>query len=1653
MDAYTLRGIPRRRSLFRSLWTWAIVTLVAATTIPLTAAKAQPLFSATKMLCLGTPGTVNPLNCTGSGGAPANTPVFYVFQVTDPPGSPQQIITISETAGPGSSAGWPPGFVLTGINCSVPASSGITTISFVLQMNATVTCTAAGYFTTPSNSVANTAVVSSNQSASSNIYWNNSVTSSAPLGTDIGIQKLASTSFVTAPGSIIYTVTITNNGPNAVNLATLAPLFTFHDNLALLPSSVPLNATLTNWLCTATGVSACLTPSPSSVNSPLLVGTSAPHPFFDWSFSPGATGQWNVGGQIVLTYTVQYTAIPGLNCKKLPGNPDGLSNTGFFTLANGNSAAYDTNSGNNTSTANVTVDTGATIVNPNCGDGQLSLKKIQTNPLTSPVAWGTPVSYDLIIQNTSIPAQPIRIAAAKITDWVTEGVNTPPFSRRFVAPAGCNSNQPGLCAAVMPGNGTVPFQYSYYGQTDQGWSGPSAPLIVLNYNKILTLHLTFIYENPDCDAVPLANPKPIDNTEVVDYMATALGAPLNSPPAQFHQTSTVTTYMEPPKTCQFAVTKKLIGGGPNVHFGGPPLVYRVTFTNNDAPRTIGTVADMLRITDPNYATPLGYSAIWTCTQTGGVTGFSTLPTTATGQAIYTGAPSQGAIVFTQPTSISQPPLYFPHNSTLSCTVAITVTRPPYGSPNCSSTLTDLENLGIMDPTRPYNPSGFWPPSGTYNPANTINPPTQDKNWATVRTPLPKCFDLIVNKSASVAGVSPPWTYVGGPAIDYTITATNPTGNLLTGQLSGSTWNGLILTDSVGPPYNNSVQTVLPPCTPLAIITCAGIPAAPPTQAIGIASLAAQQSGDWHLTVVGTAAQPFVAGQSVNNCAHVKISGDYANPNDWYPNFDPNQPAPNAQTSCVSVPVLDTRPLRVLKRIVNNTGATIYLAAPPTFAVQVSCSPYSLSASQSSGTITMPAGSSMVPNGGSAVGGPWISPNVPVADQCNVTETAPPLPVLLKRPCPSGMALQWFVSYSPAQPITISATAANLVTVINTLQCVPVPSSNLTIVKVFQNATILPAVPFPAQTFYADVTCAGQAPLTGIPLVTPATTSTSPTSSSPPNLVFSGLPLGTQCNVQENPNPPPMPAIAYKICRAHNYGLPAWAVSIVPSQPFNLANGNNVVTIYNKAYCMPFPHAPLDVTKVFKNLTGSTAVIGPLSFPVQVLCTNTPTTNLLLQTPATSTTSTSAQGVVPNALVGGVCIASETPSTAGLSSYCVTNGAPGTPYWVTTYSPSATVPINASGNTMQIENDLMCSPILVVTKEFDDATGGIYNMPQQSFGIQVNCAGASPASQTLQTPGTTPSNPSSTSAPWYLSAGLAVGAQCQVTENPSPPPIPTIAYKSCKTGDGGGVPFWTTTFSLGSTVNLGAGINQLLVKNVLGCGPPTKARLDLVKIFNNQTLDPQALATQSGPITFNVAVNCSDGTNFTQGLTTPPTATQSTSGPVQTSNVIIGATCNFNESTPPIPNGAMQACMEPTGVQDTPTWQMPPTYSPPTTTIVAGGVTETITNTLTCVPPPSHRPQGGKPPAVHGGINSGGAETEPQPQCDRAPSVNGEPQPKCKCPEGTHRKSGTCVKKKSVLDDVLGHVTIGVGVGVGSGGGSEKPKSQPKEQRPNGQDGR
>jgi hypothetical protein len=1037
------------------------LAVLAVAVLPERASAQTALFATSKNLCIGVPDPINndPNTCSYAPIVGVNQPVFYVIKVTNPPGSLPQQITLTENS-PGSSTGYPTGFVPGAIVCTDQSSGATITVAingptigpFNLPLDTTVTCTIAGTFnTTASGQQPINTVNVNNDTTQQTSSVQTHVASTTQLTTDLSVTKSVSPMSIDVtvnPQIVTYTVTINRNnvGPNTLNFGQW---FKLHDTLALLPGSVSLYATLIttpgSFSCNSTAGTACLDPAGPVPSPPgqQLIGTMAPHSIFDWGFAPG-TGNIALNGMITLKFQVKIEKLPNLSCvKSLTSN--GLNNQVFFTLTDvaSGTAANDSNNANNTASTPLKVKLAGTV-DPNCGAGQLTMTK--TGP-PNPVAWGGPpwpptgtgtVTYDITIKNTSMPAQTITIPGTQLQDFVVEGIGTPPFTRTFVSATCILSNPATICTGFNAGGGSPPppapfpsqatqFPYTFYGQSHLGWrSNPASPL-VLAHGDSVTIRIAFNYYGPDCETVPNVTPKLIDNKAQIIYMGTVVGAASGSVQnVQYTQTAIAHTQMQQQSPCQFVVTKKLISPNQNVQFL-VPLEYIVTFTNNGASRSVGTVMDSVRITNPAYATQLPFtSGGGACSWTGNSAQPPSVPNVS-GTAIYTNSPSQGAPVFRFTN------LLFPQNSTLTCHVKIEVQRPAFNNPNCSMLPAYFENLALMDVTNPYNPNVPWPQSSTYVAGALSNPSPQNTNWATVDSLLPKCYNATVYKSASVNGITPAWTSPSGPPVNYTIKVTNTgTSGVLTGAPFGPSpgWNGLRVEDAVANPYNNNLITGAN-CVPgpwCVLLKPGAIPASSPSPSYaGIQSLAAlTPPGIWNLTLQP---QPlFTAGTYIHNCAVVKPAGTFTGP-DYYPNYDPaNPPAP----SCVDVPVVNTGDLSVSKTIVNATGHTINIG-PNTFDVNATCQPLPL---QSPVKLTFPVGALTLPNGaGVSLSTMPVLHNVPIslspAETCTVTESA----MVPLGACGPGEIAYWDTTFSPAQTMAVTA-GPNAVAVTNTLRCKP-----------------------------------------------------------------------------------------------------------------------------------------------------------------------------------------------------------------------------------------------------------------------------------------------------------------------------------------------------------------------------------------------------------------------------------------------------------------------------------------------------------------------------------------------------------------------------------------------------------------------------------------
>jgi hypothetical protein len=1367
------------------------LALVATAALPERAHAQTATFTASKSLCLGSPGTNNPATCLQPQDVPSGVPVFYVITVTNPAGQPPQIITLDET--PTGTSGFPSGFSPTSaMSCTDPAGAvAVSTTGYVYSFNLqpalmtpgwTAVCTISGQFLGSANNTPQQNSVDINNGDGGlkvTETVNTFVSSTAAVNANLSITKSASPTSVgmgtstPLPANVSYTLTIKNNGPAPVDVGNW---FVLHDTLALLPSSVALQAAFVSATCmVVAGPAATCLDGPQTSQSGLVM-TAAPQSLLEWGYAPGTLGHFDSGGAITVTINIQISAISGLSCVKAP-NSDGLGNRAFFTLTNltNHTALADTNPLDDTTPlVPVSVNTGNMTVDLNCGDGQLTITKKQTSPtpVTNPVAWGATVTYEITIKNTSVPAQTITINPSDLQDFVVEGAGTPPFKRTFIS-ANCSSIPATICSGFT-GAPQPPFNYTYYGQSNLGWN--SASSLPLNPGDSVTIRIQFQYSDPDCETVPNTPFRPIFNVASVTYKATPVGA--TTPLGIFTQYAVAQTNMMPRLPCKFVVTKKIKGSPTqNVQFG-VPLNYAVAFTNNGIARNVGTVMDSVWISSPAYGTQVPFS--WTagnCSWTGNSAVPPSIPA-GSGTAIYTSLPPQGAPIF-RFTNV-----YFPQNSTLTCTVSVTVQRPAFNNPNCSTSPAYWVNLGLMDVTTPYNPNVTWPPSGIFNASAPSNPSPQNTNWATVDSLLPKCYNVLINKTASVNNVTPAWTYPSGPPVNYAIKVTNTgTSGALMGSGTVLAWNGLRVDDVVTPPpYNtnliNGASCVLPGWC--ALLKPPAPPQTSPSYA-GVLSLAPSGSGVWKLTLN----PPFIVGQTIDNCASVTPQGTFTGP-DWYPNYNPSVPPTNPPKACAHVPVLKTADLSVTKKVVNATGHTVNMP-PTTFGVSVSCQMYPL---LSSGNLTLTVGGALsLANGGSLNSTAGVIHNVPVApgESCTVTEPTLPTPPAL---CGHTMAY-WDTTISP-QPIAITS-GPNAVTVTNTLRCRP----NLNVTKVFVDATGS-SIPIQPPAFNIKVTCGPTAIPPASLLLTPPATAT--TSSSPlgivPNIPVGG---GETCTVTE-PVLPSIPSAAQHICGINgaSWDPPTFTPSaIIPIS----ATALNAVTVTNTLRCKTPIQIKFQVIKDVVDMTpgGANHPASPYTVTLNCSPVSSPASvNLTVSTPQSI--------LVP---AGAVCTPSETlPPVPVAASHACSGPAPGVAHWETpAFVPPSFTVTSTGPQLVHAINVLRCgiydSPgTLTVMKQVTGPAGIV--PPLTPFAIGVKC-------------GTLPPTPMMLSANGSQTV-VASPPNCAVSET-LPPNFPTSGCPS-------GMATWlppTYTPSASVTVNFGTAA-AVVVNNSYACvppGPPTR----------------------------------------------------------------------------------------------------------------------------------------------------------------------------------------------------------------------------------------
>jgi uncharacterized repeat protein (TIGR01451 family) len=772
------------------------VAMILAMGLGMTAtpAKAQSTtFAVAKYLCPWTnaPMAPDPGPCLSASNqinqVIPGQPVFYM--VTIQGNANPWTLTLAEI--------YPPGFAgnVQDVRCVLAGSTSSTTPVFTasnplatslgpIQIAAgqTLRCTMAGYFTAStatatdaSNTVNLTAAGSGGATGAGSAKVTATVLTTATLPTDLSITKTASVTSIPLGGNVTYTLTIRNSASGVP--VYLGGFLQVIDQLAVLPGSMALTATLTGTppVCTASAGAVCFPGAPNPPSSSLTFSQASSNSpsswpvLARWRYGSGNSGFLPPGGSLTLVYTLR---IDGAATCGTTATGHGFKNFATFnllgqpgvTLSEANLPNNSTDTSDAASRVNITTSvpicTGGDGENPN-----VTITKTARNPLNLTTwPWGSSVTYDVTVTNNSA----VALTGVSLRDYVRPNYG----DTAMVATATANP----VCVPACVGTVAPPQVVS--GNVGYVWT--SSLSASLPPQGTITFPITIKYDMNSCAAQAHSNWS-VRNTVGMSF-ATSSG--------NHYREGFADIPMAPPPLCDFRVTKRFQGGAaPATLLFNTPYQYDVTFTNlAPIPQTIYTLRDSLRIDASGYAVnmPLAYS--YSCT--GPVTGAGYSPQSpgypalATGLALHTGNQVNGSQLIAM-----GGPVTFPAGATLTCAVNVVVQRPAPGDPNCMGTgAAGLQNTAILFPSVGYNVSAGVPPVASM--------------WSSARAPLPRCFNLTVNKA-----VNPPAALGTGPPLTYTITVTNngdPIGTP-TAPLSAPNW--LTLTDVFAGAYTPGAATV------------------------------------------------------------------------------------------------------------------------------------------------------------------------------------------------------------------------------------------------------------------------------------------------------------------------------------------------------------------------------------------------------------------------------------------------------------------------------------------------------------------------------------------------------------------------------------------------------------------------------------------------------------------------------------------------------------------------------------------------------------------------------------------------------------------------------------------------------------------------------
>jgi hypothetical protein len=259
------------------------------------------------------------------------------------------------------------------------------------------------------------------------------------------------------------------------------------------------------------------------------------------------------------------------------------------------------------------------------------------------------------------------------------------------------------------------------------------------------------------------------------------------------------------------------------------------------------------------------------------------------------------------------------------------------------------------------------------------------------------------------------------------------------------------------------------------------------------------------------------------------------------------------------------------------------------------------------------------------------------------------------------------------------------------------------------------------------------------------------------------------------------------------------------------------------------------------------------------------------------------------------------------------------YWDTTISPAQPMPITAGPNTVTVTNTLRCNPSLSVTKTFVDATGSPIQIQPPAFNIKVTCSPLAISATNLSL--TPPATATSSSVPWLVqNVPVGSGETCTVTES-GPPAIPIAAQRIC--GSNIAAWDWPPAYTPQQMIPISAtGQNAVNVTNTLRCKIPPPTKFEIIKDMVDMT--PGGTNHPASP--YSVTLGCTPAST--------PANLPLTVGTPAGIVVPLGANCTPNETLPPVPPAAIQACAI-AGAVGTAHWETP-AFVPPSFTVTSAG---------------------------------------------------------------------------------------------------------------------